>query len=216
MASPTRTRVRRGLRPETATVPEAKVGTPVSAFWTVTNWMAAVDGTLGGFLGSSRTARSTIADGETQTSTIEVPGGSTSLDIALGGASDPSADLDLAVCDTDDEVVGQSGGPTADESVSLGPAAGTYTVEVMDYSVPSGSTAYDYHDTDFPSTIASITVGGPPSVKLTTGGSTTASADGTVAAAPPEGRDIFAEVRLRSAGGATVRVGGVKIENVTP
>jgi hypothetical protein len=136
--------------PETATVPEAKVGTPVSASWTVTNRMAAVDGTLGGVLGSSRTARPRIADGETQTSTIEVPEGTTSLDIALGGASDPSADLDLAVYDADGEVVGQSGGPTADESVSLAdPAAGTYTVEVMGYSVPSGSTAYDYHDTYF-------------------------------------------------------------------
>jgi hypothetical protein len=53
-------------------------------------------------------------------------------------------------------------------------------------------------------------------VKLTTGGSTTVSAHVTVAAAPSEGRDIFAEVRLRSASGATVGVGGVKIEKVTP
>jgi hypothetical protein len=59
-------------------------------------------------------------------------------------------------------------------------------------------------------------VDGPPSVKLTTGGSTTVSAHVTVAAAPSEGRDIFAEVRLRSASGATVGVGGVKIEKVTP
>jgi hypothetical protein len=33
--------------PKTATVPEAKVGTPVTASWTVTNRMAAVNGTLG-------------------------------------------------------------------------------------------------------------------------------------------------------------------------
>ncbi|MBE8473823.1 hypothetical protein [Streptomyces justiciae] len=94
--------------------------------------------------------------------------------------------------------------------------AGTYTVEVMGYSVPSGSTAYDYHETYFSSAIGSVTVHGPPSVKLGTGGSTTASADVTVAAAPSAGREVFAEVRLRSAGGATVGVGGMKIEKVTP
>jgi hypothetical protein len=67
----------------------------------------------------------------------------------LGGASDPSADLDLVVNDADGEVVRQSGGPTADQSVSLAdPAADT-----------------------------------------------TVSADVTVAAAPSEGRDIFAEAR---------------------
>jgi hypothetical protein len=56
--------------PDTATVPEAKVGTPVAASWTVANRMATVDGTLGGVLGSSCTARPTIADGETQASSI--------------------------------------------------------------------------------------------------------------------------------------------------
>ncbi len=60
--------------PAVVTVPEAKVGTPVTASWKVTNGFAALDGTLkGGPLGSSKTARPTIAGGATQTSTVEAP-----------------------------------------------------------------------------------------------------------------------------------------------
>ena len=62
--------------PETVTLPEAKVGTPAAVSWKVTNHYAALDGKLaGGPLGSSKTARPTITEGDTQTTTVEVPEG---------------------------------------------------------------------------------------------------------------------------------------------
>ncbi|MET8983371.1 S8 family serine peptidase [Streptomyces sp. NPDC004539] len=204
--------------PETVTVPEAKVGTNVAASWTVTNKMAAVDGTLkGAVLGSSKTARPTIANGATQTTMVEVPKGTTSLDVAVGGVSDSSADLDLTVYDVKGNVVGRSATDGSEESVSLAdPAAGTYTVEVLGYSVPSGSTAYDYRDTYTSTTLGTVTVHGSPSVKLATGATTTASATVSVATAPSDGRDVFAEVRLVTARGTTAGHGSVTIEKVTP
>ncbi|MFE7272970.1 S8 family serine peptidase [Streptomyces sp. NPDC057623] len=204
--------------PESVTVPEAEVGTPVAASWTVTNKLEAVEGNLkGGALGSSKTARPTVAEGQTQTSTIEVPEGTTSLDVAIGGVSDLGSDLDLNVYDAAGNLVGQSADGDSDESVSLAdPAAGTYTVEVVGFEVPSGSTAYDYRDAFFSTALGSVKVDESAPVKLGTGDSTKAAADVTVARAVPEGRQLFGEVRLVNARGTTAGVGGVTIEKVTP
>ncbi|MDO0913706.1 S8 family serine peptidase [Streptomyces sp. DT2A-34] len=204
--------------PAAVTVPEAKVGTPVAASWTVTNKLEAVEGTLrGGTLGSSKTARPTIADGETQTSTIEVPEGTTSLDVAIGKVSDLASDLDLNVYDAEGKLVGQSADGDSEEAVSIAnPAAGKYTVEVVGFKVPSGSTAYDYRDAFFSSALGSITADDSTPVKLGTGDSAKVAANVTVARAVPEGRQLFGEVRLVNTRGTTAGVGGVTIEKVTP
>lgn len=204
--------------PESVTVPEAKVGSPVAASWTVTNKLEAVEGNLkGGALGSSKTARPTIKAGETHTSTIEVPEGTTSLDVSIGKVSDLGADLDLSVYDAQGKLVGQSADGDAEESVSIaGPAAGKYTVEVAGFEVPSGSTAYDYRDAYFSSALGSVKVDESAPVKLGTGDSAKAAATVTVARAVPEGRQLFGEVRLVNTRGTTAGVGGVTIEKVTP
>ncbi|MEU9173206.1 S8 family serine peptidase [Streptomyces sp. NPDC048420] len=203
--------------PETVTVPEAKVGTPATASWKVTNTLAAIDGKLvGGPLGSSKTARPTIADGATETTTVEVPAGAKSLDVAIGNVSDVSADLDLTVYNAAGAVVGQSADGDSEEAVSVAnPAAGTYTIEVVGYSVPAGSTAYDYQDVFFSSTLGTVTVSDAP-VKLATGASTTVSGSVTALAAAPEGREFFGQVNLVNARGTVAGVGNVKIEKVTP
>jgi hypothetical protein len=89
-----------------------------------------VNGTLkGGTLGSSQTRRPTIADHGTQTTTVVVPKGATSLNVAIGGVFDGRADLDLAVYDADGNLVAQDADGDSEESVSLAePAAGTYTI----------------------------------------------------------------------------------------
>ncbi|WP_217208795.1 S8 family serine peptidase [Streptomyces sp. AC550_RSS872] len=204
--------------PASVTVPEAKVGTPFPASWTVTNKMEAVEGNLkGGALGSSKTARPTIAEGQTQTSTVEVPEGTTSLDVSIGKVSDAGADLDLSVYDAAGKLVGQSADGDSDESVSIAnPAAGTYTVEVVGFEAPSGSTAYDYRDAFFSSALGSVKVDESSPVKLGTGDSAKVAADVTVARAVPEGRQLFGEVRLVNTRGTTAGVGGVTIEKVTP
>jgi hypothetical protein len=204
--------------PETVTLPEAKVGTPAPASWKVTNKFAALDGKLvGGPLGSAKSARPTIATGDTQTTTVEVPAGAKSLDVAIGNVSDPAADLDLVVKNAAGEQVGTSADGDSEEAVSIPtPAAGTYTVQVIGYSVPSGSTAYDYQDVFFSAALGSVTVDGSTPVKLGTGDSATVSGNVVAAAAAPEGREFFGQVQLVNARGTAAGTGSVKIEKVTP
>ncbi|MFJ8195574.1 S8 family serine peptidase [Streptomyces sp. NPDC096152] len=203
--------------PETVTVPEAKVGTPATASWKVTNKFAPLDGKLvGGPLGSSKTARPTIKNAEKQTTTVVVPEGAQSLDVAIGNVSDTAADLDLTVYDASGKKVAQSADGDSEEAVSIAkPAAGTYTVEVVGYSVPSGSTAYDYRDVFFSSALGTVTVDGSAPVKLGTGESATVTGQVTAAAAAPEGREFFGQVQLVDARGTVAGLGSVKIEKVT-
>ncbi|MFF5309557.1 S8 family serine peptidase [Streptomyces massasporeus] len=204
--------------PETVTVPEAKVGTPAAASWKVTNGFAAIDGKLvGGPLGSAKAARPAIKQGETQTTTVEVPAGAKSLDVAIGGVSDNAADLDLAVYDASGTQVGSSADGDSEESVSIpSPAAGKYSIEVVGYSVPAGTTEYDYQDVFFSPSLGSVTVEGSAPVKLGTGDSATVSGSVTAAAAAPEGREFFGQVQLVNARGTVAGVGSVKIEKVLP
>jgi len=204
--------------PETVTVPEAKVGNPAAVSWKATNNFAALDGKLvGGPLGSAKSDRPAIKEGETRTTTVEVPEGAKSLDVAIGNVSDAAADLDLTVKDKDGTVVGQSADGDSEEAVSVAsPAAGTYTVEVVGYSVPSGSTDYDYRDVFFSSSLGTVTVDGSTPVELGTGESATVSGSVTAAAAAPEGREFFGQVQLVNARGTVAGTGSVKIEKVTP
>ncbi|MEU1405595.1 S8 family serine peptidase [Streptomyces sp. NPDC005728] len=204
--------------PETVTVPEAKVGTPATASWKVTNTYAALDGKLvGGPLGSSKTARPSIKEGETQTTTVDVPAGAKSLDVAIGGVSDAAADLDLLVYDASGKEVGKSADGDSEEAVSVpSPAAGTYTIQVVGYAVPSGSTAYDYRDVFFSATLGTVTVDDSTPVKLGTGDSATVTGQVTAAAEAPAGREFFGRVQLVNTRGTVAGTGSVKIEKVTP
>ncbi|GAA3883952.1 S8 family serine peptidase [Streptomyces lacrimifluminis] len=203
--------------PDVVTVPEAKVGTPIAASWKVTNDLAPVDGKLvGGPLGSSLNARPTIADGETQTTTVEVPAGAASLDVAIGNVSDTAADLDLVVYNAAGTPVGTSADGDSEEAVSIAsPAAGTYTVEVIGYAIPAGTTAYDYQDVFYSAALGSIQVTDAP-VKLGTGASATVSGDIVASAVAPAGREFFGQVSLVNAHGTVAGTGNVKIEKVTP
>ncbi|MFF0849736.1 S8 family serine peptidase [Streptomyces sp. NPDC003280] len=203
--------------PQTVTVPEAKVGTPAAVSWKVTNRYAALDGKLvGGPLGSSKSARPAIKEGETQTTTVDVPAGAKSLDVAIGNVSDAAADLDLTVYDSTGKQVAQSADGDSEEAVSIAsPAAGTYTVKVVGYSVPAGSTDYDYRDVFFSSTLGTVAVDGSAAVKLGTGDSATVSGQVTAAAAAPAGREFFGQVQLVNGRGTAAGTGSVKIEKVT-
>ncbi|MGW7790652.1 S8 family serine peptidase, partial [Streptomyces tricolor] len=202
--------------PETVTVPEAKVGTPATASWKVTNTYAALDGKLvGGPLGSAKTTRPAIKEGEKQTATVVVPDGATSLDVAIGRVSDTAADLDLTVYDAAGTEVGKSADGDSEEAVSVpSPAAGTYTIEVVGYSVPSGSTDYDYRDVFFSTALGSVTVDGSAPVRLGTGASATVTGQVTAAAEAPAGREFFGRVQLVNARGAGAGTGTRKMEKV--
>jgi hypothetical protein len=203
--------------PAVRTVPEAKVGAPTPVDWTVTNGFAPLQGKLkGGPLGSALTAKPTIAEGEARTTTLTLGAGVSRLDVSIGSPSDTAADLDLYVY-RDGVLVGQSADGDAEEAVSLAnPAAGTYTFEVDGYSVPSGSTTYDYEDVYFSDGLGSVTVDESATIALPHGASTDVSASILASAAAPEGRQLFGEVHLLDTRGSVAGVGSVIITKTIP
>ncbi|WP_327236629.1 S8 family serine peptidase [Streptomyces sp. NBC_01317] len=203
--------------PAVTTLPEAKIGTPTPVQWTVKNNFAAIDGKLaGGSLGSAKIERPTIEDQGQLVSTIVVGEGVTRLDVAIGSTSDTSADLDLTVA-RGNVVVGQSADGDSEESVSLvNPAAGTYTVTVDGYSVPAGTTEFDYRDVYYSPSLGSIKVDDTKPVKLANGASAQVTADVVVNSAAPEGRQFFGDVQLLNARGTSAGTGSVVIASVTP
>lgn len=176
-----------------------------------------MDGTLkDGPLGSEKTGRPTISEGATQTTTVKVPKGTASLDVAIGGVSDDGSDLDLAVYDSHGTQVAQDADADSDESVSIAnPAAGTYTIEVFAFKAPAGSTAYDYRDAFFSTTLGSLKADGSKAVKLGTGASRKVSAHVTPTAVPGKDRRLIGEVRLVNKLGTVVETGAVAIAKVT-
>ncbi|WP_405581590.1 S8 family serine peptidase [Streptomyces sp. NBC_01190] len=197
--------------PATQTLDEAKVGTPTPATWQVTNNFASLKGALkGGPLGSALTAKPTIGEGDAQTTELTIGAGVSRLDVSIGSPSDTAADLDLYVY-LDGALVAQSADGDAEESVSLtNPAAGTYTFEVDGYSVPSGSTTYDYEDVYFADSLGQVSVGSG-TVDLPHGASTQVAASVLVYSPAPAGRRFFGEVQLLDARGSVAGKGSVII-----
>ncbi|WP_246562128.1 S8 family serine peptidase [Streptomyces roseirectus] len=201
--------------PAVRTVAEAKVGTPVAVDWTVKNGFAPLTAKLeGGSLGSAKLGTPTIAHGASQTSTVVVPAGVERFDVSIGGVSDAAADLDLVVY-RDGVEVAKSADGDSEESVSVvKPAAGTYTVVVDGYSVPAGTTTFQYKDVYFAAGLGSVSVDSGATVSIASGASATISGNVLVKAAGPEGREFFGEVRLVNARGTAAGVGTVVIEKV--
>jgi subtilisin family serine protease len=200
--------------PETVTLPSVKAGEPTPVTWTVKNDFGPIGITAaGGPLGSAKAARPTIANGASQQYTVDVPAGAQRLDVSIGNVSDPAADLDLTVL-LNGKQVAQAADGDSEEAVSIAnPAAGTYTVVVDGYAVPSGSTEYDYLDVYFSPALGSVDV--PASATPLAGGATT-TVTGTVTAAtvPPAGRGLFGEVIISTTEGAVVGRGAVLISAV--
>ncbi|MCU7724021.1 S8 family serine peptidase [Actinoplanes sp. KI2] len=204
------------VAPETVTLSSVKVGVATPVTWTVTNTFGPLTVTgQGGPLGSANRQRPTIADGQSQEYTVEVPAGAQRLDVSIGNPSDVAADLDLTVLKDGVKVAQQADGD-ADEAVSIAnPAAGTYTVRVDGYAVPSGSTAYDYLDVYYSPTLGGVAVTATP-VSLASGAHTTLTGTVTAASVPPAGRSLFGEVAVVTDEGAVVGRGSVAITTVTP
>jgi len=204
------------VSPETVTLPSVKVGQAGPVSWTVKNNFGPLKVTAkGGPLGSANRQRPTIADGASQQYTVVVPAGAQRLDVAIGKASDVAADLDLTVFLNGQQVAQQADGD-AEEAVSIAnPAAGTYTVVVDGYAVPSGSTQYDYLDVFYSPALGSV-IAPSTVVSLANGASTSVTGAVTAAAVPPAGRSLFGEMSVVTDEGAVVGRGQVAITAVTP
>ncbi|MEU8432277.1 S8 family serine peptidase [Streptomyces sp. NPDC029216] len=206
-----------GFDPAVKVLPEVKQGTPAPVQWTVQNTGAAISGgkLQGGALGSAKVDKPTIAVGETKTTEVTVGEGVSRLDVAINHTSDAGADLDLEVY-KDGVKVGSSADGDSDESVRLDkPAAGTYTIKVIGYAVPSGSTTYDYRDVYFSSALGTVQVDEAAAVNLANGASAQVSANVLVSSAAPEGRQFFGQVQLLNGRGTAAGTGSVQIDKVT-
>ncbi|MFI9598311.1 S8 family serine peptidase [Streptomyces sp. NPDC052043] len=204
--------------PAVQTVEEAKAGTPAPVTWTLTNKLAGLDAKLkGGSLGSAKSDRPTIRDGEEQYLTVDVPAGAERLDIAIGNVSDAGADLDLYVYNAAGQRVAYSAAGGSEESVSIAkPAAGTYTVLVDAYSVPAGTTAYDYRDVYYSAALGSVKVDDSKVYSLAPNGTAQITAEVVANASAPAGREFFGEVQVLNTRDTVAGVGSVKIGKVVP
>ncbi len=202
------------VSPETVTLESVEAGVPTPVTWTVKNEFGPVTVTAqGGPLGSANSQRPTIADGASQEYTVAVPEGAERLDVAIGNVSDAAADLDLTVL-LNGVQVAQAADGDSEEAVSIpNPEAGTYTVVVDGYSVPSGTTEYDYLDVYFSPSLGSVDV---PATEIALAAGATATITGTVTAAagPPANRSLFGEVVISTTEGAVVGRGAVLIGSV--
>ncbi|MFD4950203.1 S8 family serine peptidase [Streptomyces sp. NPDC058451] len=202
--------------PAVQTVDEAKAGAATPVSWTLTNKLAGLDAQLkGGSLGSSKSDRPGIRDGEEQTMTIVVPAGAERLDVAIGNVSDAGADLDLYVYNAAGTRVAYSAAGGSEESVSIAkPTAGTYTVLIDAYSVPAGTTAYDYRDVYYSAALGSVKVDESKVYTLAPNGTAQISADVVANQPAPAGREFFGEVQVLNTRGTAAGLGSVKIGKV--
>lgn len=202
--------------PATRTLDTTPIGTPTPVSWTVENRFGEVAVTgKGGPLGSFRTDRPTIKQGQTQTYSVTVPAGMSRLDVKIGNPGDRSADLDLFVKDSSGAEVAHSADGDSEESVSIpNPKADTYTVEVQGYDVgPSGSTTYDYRDAMFGPALGTLAVD-PKTMSLTKGERAQLTGTLTAKAEPGEGRKLLGELRVVTAEGVVVGTGEVIVAKV--
>jgi hypothetical protein len=201
--------------PASQTVPTASAGVPVPVSWTATNQFGPVTATAtGGPLGSAKQDRPTIANGAKVTYTVEVPAGSDRLDVSIGHPSDNAADLDLFVEGPSGKK--QSADGDSEEAVSYtNPAKGTYTVTIDGYSVPSGSTAFDYLDVFYAGALGSIAVDEPATFSLGAGASHPVTGSVTALVAPAAGRSLFGAMTVKDPSGTAIGSGTVTVSAVT-
>jgi len=202
------------------------IGTPYTKQFTANNDFAAVSTvqTVSASLTSVRTINGSISEGgPQQTYNIQVPAGTTSLNVTLGGASDPGADLDLYVfnCTSGSCVqAGSSTSSTANESVTISaPAAGLWVALVDPFSVPAGSTTYVYSDSFAKSpAFGTLTTPSNAATLRASGASWTFDVTATANSAAGDGRFLrgSAQVRLGSATGPVLGSATIELRNVAP
>jgi subtilisin family serine protease len=205
------------VSPDPDVIPTAQVGVPVDRSYDITNILGAFTGrAVGTALGSAFIDRPTIADGEVQEFEVAIPAGATSLRATIGNTSDAAADLDLFVLRPNGTTAGQSADGDSEESVTIAnPGEGTWTVRVDGFSVPAGSTEYDYIDVFFTTTpMGAITVTDANALRAA-GAEWSVPATVTAAVAPAEGRVLYGNVEVRTDANVLVGRGDVIIEEVT-
>jgi hypothetical protein len=207
------------ITPNPDEIAAATIGTPVARGYTVGNTLGAFTGrVVGSTLGSASIQTPTIADLTQQRYPVTVTPGSTSFTATIGGTSDPGADLDLVVynCTTGTcRVAGSSAGSTSEESVTItNPAAGQWLVLVDGYSVPAGTTTYNYLDTFVNPAFGTVAVTDANAAHAS-GSSWTVPGTVTANAAPAAGRVLRGQLSVLTDANAQVGSGTVVVRSVS-
>lgn len=208
------------VSPNPDVIASATIGGPVARNYDITNLFGAFTGrAVGTALGSAFRATPTIANLAQQQYVVAVAAGSTSLRATIGSPSDPAADLDLFVynCTSGACVLaGQSADGDSEESVTINaPAAGNWVVLVDGFSVPAGTTTYNYVDVFTNAAFGSISITDANALRPA-GGMWTVPGPVTANAAPAAGRVLLGNVQVRTDGNILVGSGDVIVESVTP
>jgi subtilisin family serine protease len=204
------------VAPNPDVIAQATIGVPVNRSYEITNVFGAFTGrAVGTSMGSAHIDRPTIANHEVQNIPVAIPAGATSVRATIGNPSDPASDLDLFVLNPAGAIAGQNADGDSEESVTIAnPAAGTWTIRVDGFSVPSGSTAYDYIDV-FYTTAAMGTVTVTDANALRPAGSSwTVPATVTAATAPAAGRVLYGNVEVRTDTNVLIGRGDVIVQQV--
>jgi hypothetical protein len=210
------------VAPNPDVIASASVGVPVARSYTLTNLYGAFSGrAVGSTLGSAHIATPSIANLGSQQYPVIVTAGSTSLRATIGGTSDPAADLDLYVfnCTVNPCVLaGQSADGDSEESVTIAnPAAGTWVVLIDGFSVPAGTTKFDYVDVFVNPAFGTVSVTDADALRPA-GSSWTVPGAVTAGAVPAAGRSLLGTVQVRTASPENLLVGSgnVIVQSVTP
>ena len=111
---------------------------------------------------------------------------------------------------------GQSADGDSEESVTIAnPAAGDWAILVDGFSVPAGSTTYNYVDVFASPAFGSVSVTDANALRPA-GSSWTVPGSVTANAAPAEGRVLFGNVQVRTDTNILIGSGDVIVESVTP
>ncbi len=132
---------------------------------------------------AATTALGSVATNATVDFTIEIPAGTTYARFSLFDSEvNQAADLDMEVY-LGANLVGSSGSATSAEEVSLlNPAAGSYTVRVVGYAVPSGAASFKLFSWGLGNTSAgNMTVSAPAVAATGTTGNITITTNGLAA-----------------------------------
>jgi hypothetical protein len=182
------------ISPASWTVDPATLGTPYSQSFTFTNLSGSFNGRAqGSDLGAAFSAHPTIFQSAPQLYSVEVPAGSSSILSRINNASDSAADIDLYLYNCTGPtcvLAAASTSPTANELVSVpNPTPGKWIVYVDPFSVPTGSTQYDYVDLYANAAFGSVSVADATAVHPY-GASWTRTATATAVSQPPAGRSL--------------------------
>ncbi|MBM0256160.1 S8 family serine peptidase [Micromonospora sp. 4G55] len=204
------------LSPSKVRIPSLSVYRPANASFTATNTWGPVEARAAeSQLGRVRDLWSTVADGATTAALIQVPRDATGLDLTLTPRQD-DADLDayLISASTGERWSANRVGPGRERITVRNPRPGTYVIMVAAVNVPSGSTAFDYHERILSPSIGKVAIGDASPTRQESGDRLGVDVEVTAFAEPLNSSGLAGLVSVVNAEGAVIGEAEVLVDEV--